>query len=174
MARRYCRWPSLGTCLLAVLLAWGLLRIVWPALSRDLAASTRRDSLALGRCEVVGVVDGCTLLVKQGDDAREFRVRLLGVQLPEYPAIQIAASAELGRLAPLGSALIELDKRRVAEDGTWLAYVYREGTLVNAKLLQSGVATHDVYPGDSMAIGQSLKQAQAEARARRLGVWQKP
>lgn len=172
MARRYCRWPSLGTSLLAFLLAWGLLRMGWPALSGDSIAASRPDALAAGRCEIISVMDGHTLLVLQSKNSQKFRVRLLGVQLPADPTVQMAATAELGHLAPPGSALIELDKRRVDEDGAWLAYVYREGALVNARLLQSGLATHDVYPGDSMAIGQSLKQAQADARAMHLGVWQ--
>lgn len=173
MARRYCRWPGRGTCLLTALAAWCLFRLVWPAMSGELK-SLPREALASGPSEIQSIVDGRTLRVRQGDADRTFDVRLIGVTLPEREADQDSAQKQLAALAPLGQALVELDKRRLADDGTWLAYVYVGNALLNAEIVRSGAVKHDVYPGDSLAIAQTLKAAEAEARTSGRGIWKQP
>jgi endonuclease YncB( thermonuclease family) len=183
MARRYCRWPGWSVYLALTLAAVLGVRVWWPnnraAKPKVVAASfASRTRLQPGRCEILQAIDGHTLLVAQEAQdppgLRHFRVRLLGVTLPDEPYWKQSAVAELSRIAPPGPAFIECDKRRVAVDGTWLAYVHIGDTLVNANLLLAGVARHEAYPGDSMSIGQSLRRAQADARAHRRGAWNEP
>jgi endonuclease YncB( thermonuclease family) len=125
--------------------------------------------LQSGPCEILAAEDGNTLLVQQGQ--YRFRVRLIGVRLPP-DADEQHARDELSRLAPAGPASIELDKRRSGADGSWLAYVYVNESLVNAQMLSTGRAVYEVYPGDSFAAGRRLKEAQSEARRNQRGIWQ--
>jgi endonuclease YncB( thermonuclease family) len=157
--------------MLALLIAGCVLRLGWPAISRDRAGSLPRETLSAGPCEIAQVMDGRTLLVRQGDVDHTFAVRLLGVALPASEADRLVAAKELEKIAPLGHALIELDKRRLADDGTWLAYVYVESVLLNAEILGAGAAKHDLYPGDSPSIAQTLKAAQSEANRNGRGIW---
>jgi len=181
MARRFRRWPGIATTLIAALACAAALRAWWP---RDPAAETLvvsstaggRVALASGACQIVRVSDGNTLLVTQQQDqsgsaAHRFHVRLLGVRLPEGSTSQAIPLADIARLAPPGPARIELDKRRAATDGAWLAYVYVGETLVNAAILRAGDGSYEGYPADSAAIGRQLRQAQDEARRNRRGIW---
>jgi micrococcal nuclease len=171
MARRFCRWPGLGMCLLAALVVGFLVRVVWTDNDRQPSEPLPHELLAAGPCEVLHIVDGHTLVVRQETSRDTFSVRLLGVALPASNTDRQAAAEELARLVPPGAALVELDKRRLADDGTWLAYLYAGQSLVNAEMLRTGFATHDVYPGDSLSIAQTLKAAQSEARSRGRGIW---
>ena len=165
MARRFRQWPSVAVTLFAAILSAVAVRSWW-----DSRAGTSAVSLAPGTAEILGVIDGNTLLVAQGQAGLgshattapvEYRVRLLGVEVtsPQEPA----AAAHLAAIAPPGPARIELDKRRIAVDGSWLAYVYVGQTLVNAQLIARGQARYEAYPGDSQPIGRQLRQAQQEA-----------
>jgi endonuclease YncB( thermonuclease family) len=174
MARRFRPWPGVTTCVLVVVLAGFALR-AWRAAARSSAdsapvSSTSGSRIVLqpGPCQIIRAEDGRTLLIAQ--DQHQFRVRLQGVALPAGKNEPLAQNV-LERIAPAGPASIELDKRRAAADGAWLAYVYVREALVNANLIATGWARYDVYPGDSLAIGRQLKQAQDDARRNRLGVW---
>ncbi len=139
-------------------------------MSRGSDVSPPRETLASRPGEIQSILDGRTLLVQQGDSNRTFAVRLIGVALPESEADRQSAQKQLAALAPSGPVLVELDKRRVADDGTWLAYVYVGSVLLNAEILRTGTANHDVYPGDSLSIAQTLKAAQSEAKMNGRGI----
>ena len=175
--RRFRRWPSpvsLVVCGLLVVLVVPMVRRTWlqgdASNEANVVTSTTHVELRLapGECQIVDVLDGRTLHIQQA--GRQFHVRLIGVSLPDAAAA-IAAKQALQQAAPTGPALIELDKRRAAEDGSWLAYVYVEGRLVNAAPLRAGWCRYDAYPGDSMPLAKGLREAQAEARRQKQGVW---
>ncbi|MDX1948756.1 MAG: thermonuclease family protein [Pirellulaceae bacterium] len=162
----------LGMLIAVGLVSWLLIRY-WRARETPrqgrLSAASATQLLVAGDCELIGIVDGRTLLVRQ--DEREFEVRLLGVAPPEGPFAEVARQA-LAAEAPLGPAFLEFDKRRSADDGTWLAYVHISGRLVNLAPLRAGGCRHEAYPGDSLTIARQLRSAEASAQAERLGLWQ--
>src|SRR5688500_13408330 len=127
MARRFRRWPSVAATLMAGVQLAGVLRAWLPGPKpggRKVISSAAGGRIVLegGPCKIVTALDGGTLLVEQGK--HRFHVRLLGVAWPETAREQQQAQAELARIAPPGPASIELDKRRAAADGSWLAYVW--------------------------------------------------
>jgi|GEM_PF-5496241 len=172
MLRRFRRWPSGWTMLAIVLLAAAASRAWWTgrnAQGEGEFASAHAGvevALAAGQCQIVRAVDGNTLLVSQGD-GKQFRVRLLGVIADGDPR----APAELAKLAPPDPGWIELDKRRAAGDGAWLAYLYVSDRFINAEMLRAGFGRYEAYPRDSSSHGRQLREAQAAARHNKRGQW---
>jgi micrococcal nuclease len=81
------------------------------------------------------------------------------------------AKARLAELLPAGTT-VRLVRDVEARDryGRLLAYVYRDGVLVNAQLLQGGFArTLTIPPNDHFAKRFSLLQLRARAAGR--GLW---
>lgn len=191
MPRRFIRRPALQT-LIFVAAAIGLL--VWmvarsslrvPEGEREVTAAFGGQTQVLlrpGKCQIVRVIDPATLVVRQQDFeggtdvSRLFRVRLLGVRTPSAADRMTenvdAAILRLKDLAAASSeAVIELDKRRIAADGSWLAYVYCGEKLLNAEVIRIGALQYDNYPGDNAPIARRLGQSQDEARRTKRGVW---
>lgn len=113
---------------------------------------------------VTGVVDGDTVDTKDGT-----RVRLLGIDAPEYPegCLSKRAKERLSELI-LGK---DVELEIVGEDrfGRKTAWVTRsDGVLVNDAMVSEGLATAD--PVDD-ARGATLAQSQADARATLRGIW---
>jgi len=146
----------------------------------------REDSapLTAGPCEVVRVVDGDTIIVRQQSQppdrprVREARVRLLGIDTPETvkPNAPVEpwgpeATEFTKRLTAEGNVRLELDKRRIDRYGRSLAYVYVGDRLLNEELVRAGLARVSVYPGDSATIERRLRAAEAEARKAERGIW---
>ena len=180
MPRRFRRWPSLTAfaVVAAVVILSGGAASRWfggPRTSPEkaiLLADNGRHLLREGDCEILRVVDGLTLDVKQPPkEGHIFRVRLIGVGQFEDVDLARQAQSTLERLASPGPATIELDKRRAAPDQSWLAYVYVDGRLLNAEIIRSGWCEYRVYPGDSFTQGREMAAAQREAREAGLGVW---
>ena len=192
MPRRFYRRPALPTLLFFALVVglvfWTTFRLGSrvPEGEREVAAAFGGPAEVLlrpGRCQIVRVMDAATLLVRQKDFdgqtevSRLFRVRLLGVKTP--PNVDRAAERDddpaahaLKALARSSSeAVIDLDKRRIAADESWLAYVYCGEKLLNAEMIRAGAAKYDNYPGDNASIARRLRQAQDEARRAKRGVW---
>jgi endonuclease YncB( thermonuclease family) len=183
--RRFRRWPN----------AWGPLAgamvvvvVAVPAVKRGWLASpaaTQHEALvspvgaemllAGGPCEIVRVIDGRTLVVRQPPAANDaasahfFQVRLLGLDDPGTYAAE--AQNALRQVAPPGPAFLELDKRRATTDGCWLAHLYVQQRLLAGQLLRAGWGRYEPYSGDSFDAARVLKEAQADARRGKLGIW---
>lgn len=198
MKRRYRRWPPASSFALALIVLAILLRAGWNSLQFGGATDERRDSvsaeqaaLVAGPCEVVRVVDGDTLIVRQpaatankggepggSGEAAQFRVRLLGVDTPEtvkegtpVEAWGPEATEFTRAFVRRGAARVELDKRRVDRFGRSLAYVYVGDEILNVELVRAGLARVSHYPGDSLAMLRLLRQAETEARQAEHGMW---
>lgn len=178
---RFRRWPSPWGVLVVVTLLGAIAgpRIYrqWfrePATDNLAGTSTvgARVLLANGSCEIVRVLDGRTLIVSQGSPPVPFRVRLFGIAPLKAEAAAEAHHA-LSAAAPAGSAFIELDKRRSAEDSAWLAHVSVGGRLLCEAVIRAGWATYEPHSGDSFPVGRLLREAQQEARQKELGMWAK-
>jgi micrococcal nuclease len=138
-----------------------------------------------GECEVLAVIDGDTLLVRQAartDEESDFigKVRLLGINTPETVKRDAApqpwgqeATQFLRDKTKAGNVRLELDKRRIDRYGRCLAYVYVGNQHLNEELVAAGLARVHTYPGDSMTINRQLLKAQDAARNRELGIWSK-
>jgi endonuclease YncB( thermonuclease family) len=137
-----------------------------PQLVSPVSGSTL--ALIAGPIEVLRALDGNTLLVIQ--NGNRYRVRLLGVT----PSAEPRAAKALSALAVEGPARIEFDKRRVAPDGAWLAYMYVNERLVNAAIVRAGLGRYESYPGDSATRGRLIKEAESAARREKLGFWARP
>jgi micrococcal nuclease len=149
-------------------------------------ASTARR-LQEGRCDVVRVVDGDTLIVRQtvdGDQVQgpvEGRLRLLGIDCPEsvkpdHPVERWGpeASAFTRDFLKQGPVRLRLDKRRQDRFGRFLAYVYVNERMLNEELVRSGLARVSTFPGDSASLGNQLRAAEREAQQAERGIWSTP
>ena len=131
------------------------------------------DFVGRQRVRVLRVWDGQSVLVENG-----LTVRYLGLEAP--------GAGALGRpLEPLGreAALrnielvegkqveLELDATEVDTDGRLPRYVYVDGQLVNAELLQAGLARLKLEPANSRHEA-ALAEAERKAREARRGLWQ--
>lgn len=141
--------------------------------------------------EVVGVVDGDTVLVRYENGSRD-RVRLMGIDTPEtggpahpekFDGIpntsksrqwlrtwgDRATNATRARLEGRTVRLV-LDETLPIRDfhGRLLAYIYVDGTLVNWELVREGYAT--VFPADFVERDR-FTAAENDARQHRRGLW---
>lgn len=131
-----------------------------------------------GAAEVVGVVDGDTIVVRLG--GAEERVRLLGIDTPESvdPRSPVEcfgkeAAAHTASLLPPGTP-VRLVRDVEARDRyeRLLAYVYRidDGTFVNLRLVEDGYAAVLTYP-PNVAHADEFVAAAGEARESGRGLW---
>jgi micrococcal nuclease len=129
------------------------------------------ESVAVAR-----VVDGDTLDLVDGRT-----VRLLGVDTPEThnPAMAgpqplgEAAGARLRELVEGRSVQLEADATDRDHYGRLLRHVWLGRTLVAAALLREGLGRAYIIPPDEHHAA-ALRDAEAEARAARRGVWGLP
>jgi endonuclease YncB( thermonuclease family) len=134
--------------------------------------ATLAVALAGGGPAVARIVDGDTLTTSRGD-----RVRLVQIDTPEVGSGECysrAATSELARLAPAGSAVrLEADRALDSVDryGRLLRYVWVGGRNVNLELVRRGAATVWFYDGDRGRYAAALLAAAREARAARRGLW---
>jgi endonuclease YncB( thermonuclease family) len=70
-----------------------------------------------------------------------------------------------------GPVALELDKRRIDEEGCFLAYLEVGGQTLNVELVRSGLALEDARPGDSATMSRLLRKAEEEARWAGRGIW---
>jgi micrococcal nuclease len=164
MVRRYRRWISWRWLALMILLGV----IVGRAVS--LRGDKETPAPFAGECRVLDVLDGETLLVQPPESAKApAPVRLLAISVPPNHSLQ--STEFLRARLQQGQAVLALDKRRIDPQGRLLAYVYVEGKLLNAELVENGFAQVVPYPGDSASVGRELYRAQDVARAQHSGIW---
>jgi len=112
------------------------------------------------------VVDGDTILL---EDAR--RVRYLGINTPEFGEPYSRRAKDLNAALVRGREVhLELDQESVDSYGRILAYVYVGPDLVNARLVQEGLA-HAFFIGPGRRHNDLFLRLQEEAKAQRLGIW---
>lgn len=191
---KYRRWPRLKPfALIATIVAFGAFLYLRAAGDQALRLGAFSEPVAVARsgaCEVLAVIDGDTLLVKQparSASERDFvgKVRLLGINTPETvhrektPEAWGAEATQFlrDRVLPAkngvaaGDVRLELDKRRIDRYGRCLAYAYVGKVHLNEALVSAGLARVHTYPGDSSTINRQLLKAQDEARRRERGIW---
>ena len=185
--RRFRRYPS-WTVWLACLAAGAVAaKVFWgPAggsASRSALGDSGGASFQPGEFELVRVVKPDLLLIRQAvpvlgeSEPRilEAPLQLLGVRTPlEHEAAEFDAGRELAaELLSAGRPELRFDRRRLNEQGSFLAYVHVDGKLLNAELIRAGYAQADIYPGDNQAVHAAFVQAEREARRAERGIWRK-
>jgi micrococcal nuclease len=130
-----------------------------------------------GMAQVLGVVDGDTVLVQIG--GRRERVRYIGIDTPESvrpgAPVQCFAKRASGfneRLVADESVRLVADAERRDRHGRLLAYVYRvrDGLFVNAELVRRGYARTLTIP-PNVAHAEELRRLAALARRNGRGLW---
>jgi micrococcal nuclease len=136
-----------------------------------------RSHTAMGRAQVLRVVDGDTIRVRV--DGHTERVRYIGVDTPESvkPGTPVQCFAK--RASAANAALVAGRSVRLVGDaeqrdryGRVLAYVYREpdGAFVNAQLVRDGYArTLTIAP--NVAHARELADLARAARQAHRGLW---
>lgn len=126
-------------------------------------------------CVVRHIVDGDTFDCSR--QHRRVRVRLLGIDAPEarQKPYGTKATAYLTRLLKVrDTVILEYDVRRIDRYNRELAYVWTDSAvLVNEQLLRAGHAWVDIEPPNVM-YDETFRQAYAEARKARRGMWKTP
>ncbi|MFQ5846294.1 MAG: thermonuclease family protein [Candidatus Methylomirabilales bacterium] len=112
------------------------------------------------------VIDGDTAVLQDGR-----RVRYLGINAPERGQPYFAEATALNRRLTEGRR-VRLEEDQVLEDGykRLLAYVYLDGEMVNARLIEAGLAHLLVIP-PNLKHYDRLLELERRARAGRRGIW---
>jgi micrococcal nuclease len=133
-----------------------------------LACTTRARTQASQSCTVAKVSDGDSIRCRDGA-----RVRLIGIDAPELDQEPFGprSRAALERRLPAGAVVtLEFDVQPRDRYGRLLAYVWRDGRLVNEQQVADGyAATLTVPPNVRMA--ERFREALTSARDRRAGLW---
>jgi len=139
------------------------------------AGTAAPSDAARQRATVVRVIDGDTILVDLG--GRRERVRYIGVDTPETVAPNQPVECFGKEAAAANEDLVDGETVRLVFDaerrdryGRLLAYVYADGTFVNARLVEAGYATTlEIEPNTSRA--GRLGRLEAAAGREGAGLW---
>ncbi|MDP6555966.1 MAG: thermonuclease family protein, partial [Pirellulaceae bacterium] len=179
MTRRFRRRPSTTVFALLALAVVILARSTYDRIV-DRPGLAAPGFLQEGGCELVRVIDGDSIVVRQTVThpaggkrmTSEATIRLLGIDCPEFDEPWgTEATTMTRRLLDEGAVTLRLDRRRLDRYERVLAYVFVNDLMVNAALVRAGLARADVYPGDSQSMGRIFDKAEAEAKADRRGIW---
>ena len=118
--------------------------------------------------KVQRVYDGDTVLLSDGR-----KVRYLGINTPEWQEPFYLKAKRLNESLVMGKdARLEFDEERVDKYGRLLAYLYVGGQMINAKLIEDGLA-HAFFIPPNRKYNALLLKLQADAREHKLGIWSK-
>ncbi len=124
---------------------------------------------------VVRVVDGDTIDVLIGGE--KMRLRYIGVDTPETvdPRRPVGcfgkeASARNRELVEGKTVGLEKDVSETDRYGRLLRYIWLDGRMVNARLVEEGYATASTFPPD-VRHAELFATLQAQARDQKRGLW---
>lgn len=161
------RWDRLAFAALLLVIAALLL---W----RQPSADRTTRWLPPGTYRVRRVVDERRLLLST--DTRQdapAAIRLLGIAVPEPWPDRLRAQAiqRLSQLTENQAVRLRLDRRRISPEGELLGYVFVGEHLLNADLVEQGLAVSATRPEDCHTIVRQIKEAEAVAKASQRGIW---
>jgi endonuclease YncB( thermonuclease family) len=116
--------------------------------------------------KVQKVYDGDTVLLSDGR-----KVRYLGMNTPEWQEPYYLKAKRLNESLVMGKEVrLEFDEERADKYGRLLAYLYVGNQMVNAKLIEDGLA-HAFFIPPNRKHNALLLKLQADARERKSGIW---
>jgi micrococcal nuclease len=146
-----------------------------PTATAPPAATGSPAPSGLQRALVVRVVDGDTIDVLIGGE--QLRLRYIGVDTPETvdPRRPVGcfgkeASARNSELVEGKTVGLEKDVSETDRFGRLLRYVWLEGRMVNARLVEEGYAFAATYPPD-LRYTQLLNDLETQAHFAKRGLW---
>ncbi len=119
-------------------------------------------------CVVTRIVDGDTIECRGVG-----RIRLIGMDTPELdqPPFGRQAARALAAIVPLRSEIqVERDVEARDRYGRVLAYLWRDGRMVNWLMVRQGWAVLLTWPPNVQYV-EWFTAAQSRAREERLGLW---
>jgi len=133
----------------------------------DNIADAAADNIA---ARIVDVVDGDTIKVEL--DGVVERVRLIGIDTPERgECLADVAADRVAELIGTGAVELSLDVSDRDQYGRLLrAVIVGDGTILNVRLVQEGLAIARSYPPDT-SLDDVLAAAEATAVAEKKGLW---
>ena len=161
-------WLTLLMAILLLIVALLVVILLMVARWGPFQVPVETETKAVTETVTVGrVIDGDTSRLEDGR-----RVRYLGINAPEEgdPHAEEATLANR-RLAEDKSVRLEFGRSRRGQHGRLLAYVFTGDTFVNETLLRQGHA--HVRPPIPRQYRERLCQAQEEARAAGVGIWER-
>jgi endonuclease YncB( thermonuclease family) len=112
------------------------------------------------------VYDGDTVLLEDGRT-----VRYLGINAPEYQEPFYLKAKRLNESLVMGREIrLEFDQEKTDGYGRVLAYVYAGNEMINARLVQEGLA-HAFFIGPNRMHHTLLLRLQTQAQQRKDGIW---
>jgi len=112
------------------------------------------------------VFDGDTILLEDGRT-----VRYLGINTPEYQEPFYLKAKQRNESLVMGREVrLEFDQEKTDSRDRLLAYVYVGDEMVNARLVQEGLA-HAFFVGQNRRHHALLLRLEAEAQQRKAGIW---
>ena len=115
-----------------------------------------------GTAKVVRVNDDASLTISQESKQRAPRsaeVHWLGIEIDSR---ELAQRWLEDRLDGVEELTLRLDRRRIDEFGQLRAYFFLGETLLNAELVQHGLAKDATHPSDFAAIARVIRRAEVE------------
>jgi len=129
----------------------------------------------LPQAQVVRVIDGDTIEVLL--DGQSYRVRYIGIDTPETVDLRLPVECFGREASERNRQLVEGKTVRLEKDvsetdafARLLRYVWVDGQMINAALVEEGYATVATYPPDVKYVDQLLA-LQQQARQAGLGLW---
>ena len=119
-------------------------------------------------CTVAKVTDGDSIVC-----AHTGRVRLLGIDAPEMSQKPFGKQSQgaLAAMIPLGVTVqLEQDVQSEDRNGRMLAYVWRDGRLVNWEMVRAGWVVTLTYAPNVQYV-DALQKAVKDAQKEELGLW---
>lgn len=119
-------------------------------------------------CTVAKVTDGDSIVCAQTG-----RVRLLGIDAPELSQKPFGKQSQgaLALMIPVGTTVqLEQDVQAQDRNGRLLAYVWRDGRLVNWEMVRAGWVVTLTYAPNVQYV-DALRKAAKEAEKDALGLW---
>ncbi|MCW6036690.1 thermonuclease family protein [Spirulina subsalsa FACHB-351] len=153
---------------------WCLILLSFSLLTLLLSCQTPPPSQRIP-AQIQRVVSGQTLevLLQEQNTAQQIRIRLIGLSTPDLSQEPWGPQAQTTLAAWLqDSPTIDLEWDRQPQDpfGRYLAYVWKDGILINEQLLTQGYALLDTHAPNTK-YQQRLEQAQRYARLMGNGIW---
>ncbi len=114
------------------------------------------------------VIDGDTIILSNGE-----KVRLIGINTPEYGRYYFDEARELMEILTLGKeVMLERDITDRDKYGRLLRYVYVNGLFVNLEMIERGFANAYTYPPD-VKYTEKFLEAERYARSNNAGLWER-
>ena len=118
--------------------------------------------------QVQKVYDGDTVLLSDGR-----KIRYIGVNSPEWFEPFYLKAKRLNESLVMGKDVrLEFGEERVDKYGRLLAYLYVGDQMINAKLIEEGLA-HAFFIPPNRKHNALLLKLQTDARERKVGIWSK-